>query len=257
VRERLDEGLDQQLQSNPLDLPADRRHELDRQIDRYIAAEIRRRTQRPDDAIPRDGDAGSADRRLDARRNAGPDANRPELRAEYEMAVRGLEREVLTMVEQGASPEAVARRVHQRRRELGQLYKDLTPPQILETIYARNLEKYGDRLGPTIERLREDGRSWEQIIDSSSRPGPWPMARKEDFPDLDRELNPLRERLGEVNPGNRAEFLPTFAEVTGGDRDVLQRMVDDAIAAELRELEQVEDAESDLLSDLEAMSSGN
>jgi hypothetical protein len=58
------------------------------------------------------------------------------------------------------------------RRDLGVEYKNLTPPKELERIYARNLEKYGDRLGPTIDYLRNvTGKTWEQIIKSASRPG--------------------------------------------------------------------------------------
>jgi hypothetical protein len=54
---------------------------------------------------------------------------------------------------------------------LGVQYKDLTPAPELEVIYARNLKTYGDKLGPTIDWLRAKGKSWEQIIESSSRPG--------------------------------------------------------------------------------------
>jgi len=40
-----------------------------------------------------------------------------------------------------------------------------------EAIYARNLEKYGDKLGPTVDWLRAKGKSWEEIIESASRSG--------------------------------------------------------------------------------------
>ncbi len=42
---------------------------------------------------------------------------------------------------------------------------------MLEKIYARNLSKYGDKLGPSIEWLREAGKTWEQIIESATRSG--------------------------------------------------------------------------------------
>jgi len=71
----------------------------------------------------------------------------------------------------GATPEQVARQLHQMRRELGVKYKSLTPPEKLEEIYTRNLQKYGDKLGPSIEWLRSKGKSWEQIIESASRSG--------------------------------------------------------------------------------------
>lgn len=54
---------------------------------------------------------------------------------------------------------------------LGCSVQGLTPEPQLEAIYARNLEKYGDKLGPTVEWLRAKGKSWEQIIESASRSG--------------------------------------------------------------------------------------
>ncbi len=77
----------------------------------------------------------------------------------------------LNMRAAGASPEQVARQLHQLRRDLGIKYKDLTPAPQLEIIYARNLEVYGDKLGPSVDWLRANGKSWEKIIDSASRPG--------------------------------------------------------------------------------------
>lgn len=50
-------------------------------------------------------------------------------------------------------------------------YKDLTPPAERQRIYARNIEVYGDPLGPTIDFLRAQGRSWEDIVQSAVRPG--------------------------------------------------------------------------------------
>jgi hypothetical protein len=53
----------------------------------------------------------------------------------------------------------------------GVKYKDLTPEQLREAIYARNRVKYGDPLGPTIDYLRNKGKSWEDIIESAARTG--------------------------------------------------------------------------------------
>ena len=58
-----------------------------------------------------------------------------------------------------------------RRRELGIKYKNLTPSDKLREIYARNVEKYGDKLGPSIDWLRKKGKSWDDIIESASRTG--------------------------------------------------------------------------------------
>lgn len=95
----------------------------------------------------------------------------PPLRQAYVNEVKALEDVALNMRAAGASPEQVARQLHQMRRDLGVQYKDLTPAPQLEVIYARNLEKYGDKLGPTVDWLRAKGKSWEQIIESASRSG--------------------------------------------------------------------------------------
>lgn len=88
----------------------------------------------------------------------------PPLRQAYVNEVKALEDVALNMRAASASPEQVARQLHQMRRDLGVQYKDLTPAPQLEVIYARNLEKYGDKLGPTVDWLRAKGKSWEQII---------------------------------------------------------------------------------------------
>jgi len=67
--------------------------------------------------------------------------------------------------------EAIARTLHAARRSLGVEYKNLTDPTLLERIYERNLQRYGDKLGPTIEWLRNRGKTWKQINESASRPG--------------------------------------------------------------------------------------
>jgi hypothetical protein len=47
----------------------------------------------------------------------------------------------------------------------------MTPPEMLSKIYERNLAKYGDKLGPSIEWLRARGKSWDDIIESAVRTG--------------------------------------------------------------------------------------
>ena len=61
--------------------------------------------------------------------------------------------------------------LHQMRRDLGESFKNQTPPGKLDEIYSRNLQKYGDKLGPSVDWLRAHGKSWDQIIESASRPG--------------------------------------------------------------------------------------
>jgi len=96
---------------------------------------------------------------------------KPPLRLEYEAKVKALQDKVKQMRAEGKSSEEIARAVHAERRALGVQYKDLTPPDLLDSIYKRNLGKYGDKLGPTVEWLRDRGKSWEDIIESATRPG--------------------------------------------------------------------------------------
>lgn len=93
------------------------------------------------------------------------------LRQAYVDEVSSLGQQVSEMRRAGMTDEAIARDLHARRRALGVKYKNLTPPEMLERIYDRNLAKYGDRLGPTVEWLRAAGKSWQQIIESATRTG--------------------------------------------------------------------------------------
>jgi RHS repeat-associated protein len=101
----------------------------------------------------------------------GPSPSVPPLRLEYENAVKGLADRIPELQRQGLNSEQIARTLHGARRELGETFKALTPPDKLAEIYARNLQRYGDKLGPTIEWLRSSGKSWGQIIESETRPG--------------------------------------------------------------------------------------
>ena len=93
------------------------------------------------------------------------------LRRQYDEEVQMLAGYAETMRLAGTSQEDIARKLHADRRALGVKYKNLTPPKELAEIYARNEKKYGDKLGPTVEWLRERGKSWDDIIASASRTG--------------------------------------------------------------------------------------
>jgi hypothetical protein len=95
----------------------------------------------------------------------------PALRAAYESEVKSLEDVGLNALAAGQSKEETARMLHQMRRDIGEEFKNQTPSAKLEEIYSRNLQKYGDKLGPSVEWLRAQGKTWDQIIDSASRPG--------------------------------------------------------------------------------------
>ena len=93
------------------------------------------------------------------------------LRAEYETQVRALSKKAEGLRAQGLDTEAIARAMHAERRALGIDFKLRSSPEARETIYARNLEHYGDKLGPTVDYLLNDGKDWEAIIESAARPG--------------------------------------------------------------------------------------
>jgi hypothetical protein len=96
------------------------------------------------------------------------------LRLRYETAVVGLRVQVVAMQDAGHPPEAIARAVHAERRRLAATFKELTPEPLRSQIYKRTLAVYGDPIGPTIETLRDRGKSWGDIIGSAVRPGPLP-----------------------------------------------------------------------------------
>lgn len=93
------------------------------------------------------------------------------VRLAYVTEVLAVGRKSQQMINAGKSLESVARWAHAQRRALGVTYKGLTSAAELEVIYARNLAKYGDKLGPTIEYLRKQGKTWGEIIKSASKPG--------------------------------------------------------------------------------------
>jgi RHS repeat-associated protein len=93
------------------------------------------------------------------------------LRQAYEVEVKALASKAAQLKASGRSVEQIAIELHAERRALGVKYKDITPPEILQKILERNLSKYGDELGPSIDWLRKQGRSWEDIIEGASRPG--------------------------------------------------------------------------------------
>ena len=99
-------------------------------------------------------------------------ASLPALRQQYVTSVFSLRGKADALRRAGKSSEEIARVLYAKRRAIGVRFKNLTPADELERIYARNLRKYGDRLGPTLEYLRNiKGKSWEDIIESASRVG--------------------------------------------------------------------------------------
>ncbi|WP_310621599.1 DUF4150 domain-containing protein [Flexibacterium corallicola] len=96
----------------------------------------------------------------------------PTLRLAYEKEVKELALKAKKMRDEGYSSEEIARALNSDRRNLGIKYKDITPEPLRSEIFERNMKKYNDKWGPTIDYLRGVKEySWEQIIEKSSKPG--------------------------------------------------------------------------------------
>ncbi|MGI2030383.1 hypothetical protein, partial [Endozoicomonas acroporae] len=95
----------------------------------------------------------------------------PPLRQKYVQDVYDLQQEVDAMRKAGHSPEEIARFASNRRNEIKKPILEATPPDFLEKIKQRNLEKYQNETGPTIEQLRAQGKTWEQITNGATRAG--------------------------------------------------------------------------------------
>ena len=102
---------------------------------------------------------------------ASSEAGELAIRAEYEAAVKGLADKAAAMRAAGASSEDIARVLSAARNALKVEYRALSPAEEVAKFEARNLARYGDKVGPSIEYLRESGKSWEDIIEAACRPG--------------------------------------------------------------------------------------
>lgn len=91
-------------------------------------------------------------------------------RQRYVDEVHGLAGVAAELAAQGSSPEAIARTLVERRRAIGKKYKKVMSQEERQRVFARNLALYGDKWGPTFERLAAT-HSLEEIIASSARTG--------------------------------------------------------------------------------------
>jgi len=86
-------------------------------------------------------------------------------------AVRGLSERADALRHIGRSPEQIARTLHAERNALKVRFRKLSSKDAVRRFEQRNIEKYGDPLGPSIQQLRKAGKSWEEIIESATRSG--------------------------------------------------------------------------------------
>ena len=73
------------------------------------------------------------------------------------------------MRENGDSPEAIARAVSDLRNQAKIDARSTMKPEQVAKLEARNMEKYGDPIGPTPEALFTKYGSWEGVIEASFR----------------------------------------------------------------------------------------
>jgi len=97
-----------------------------------------------------------------------------DLRSAYERKVQTLAEMAMDMRRRGLEAETIARAVHAERLAIARAFKDITPEPLRTRIQARTIAQYGNPAGPSIDFLRAAGKSWDDIIDSASRPGSLP-----------------------------------------------------------------------------------
>lgn len=95
----------------------------------------------------------------------------PPLRQNYVRAVYELKKTINRMRASGTDLEEIAKHAYEARTNLKIEYRKFTPPELLETINDRNMNKYGNPMGPTFDDLINKGKTFEQIIDSATRAG--------------------------------------------------------------------------------------
>ena len=91
------------------------------------------------------------------------------LREVYRQGARRISEEALRMVGRGASVEEAARWAVRARNDLKVGIRARGSPVVRGLAEARNVRKYGNRIGPTYEELIREGKTPEDIIGSSGR----------------------------------------------------------------------------------------
>jgi hypothetical protein len=72
---------------------------------------------------------------------------------------------------QGKSSEEIARTVNAQRNQLKLDYRAQTNPTEVAKYEQRNMTLYQNPVGPTVEQLIQKGKTWDDIINSASKPG--------------------------------------------------------------------------------------
>ncbi len=91
------------------------------------------------------------------------------LRQIYREGAREISEEALRMVAQGTPVEDAARWANQARNDLKSIIRLKGSPIIRGLAEARNIRKYGNKIGPTYEELIRQGKTPEDIIGSAGK----------------------------------------------------------------------------------------
>lgn len=91
-------------------------------------------------------------------------------RLAYERDVRALADEAYDRIASGEGLEDVARSLVVKRNALKVSYRAPVEPALLASLEARNLQRYGDPIGPTADWLKARYGSWEAVVAASARP---------------------------------------------------------------------------------------
>ena len=102
---------------------------------------------------------------------AGAAGGSTALRQQYVESVQSLSATAAAMRQAGISAEQIARALVAERNALKVRFRELSPTDAVRRFEQRNIQRYGDPLGPSVEQLRAAGKTWDQIIESATRPG--------------------------------------------------------------------------------------
>ena len=87
------------------------------------------------------------------------------------MPLRGLRVKYDEFIKSGKTGEELGRAMNAERLKLEEQFRRGLRPEILAEIEQRQLSQYGNKLGATLEWLREQGKNWEQIAQGAMKPG--------------------------------------------------------------------------------------
>lgn len=90
-------------------------------------------------------------------------------REHYEAEVAGLEKTAVLLRERGLDDEAIARSLVAARNDLKRRYRRDIDPALLALIEQRNLQKYGNVVGPDADALFAKYGSWQEVCKAAWR----------------------------------------------------------------------------------------